>query len=55
MEASHSGGAALSVSVWTSLIRSDDGNRCVVVLEPVQKIAASATISTNVSWHSTHW
>ena len=53
MEANHSDGVSLSVSVWTSLVKSEDGNRCVVVMEPVQKIAAAATVSHNVSFIST--
>lgn len=48
MEAKHAEGIGMPVSVWTSLVKSDEGTKCVVVLEPVQKIAASATISQDV-------
>ncbi|XP_067938183.1 PAS domain-containing serine/threonine-protein kinase-like [Watersipora subatra] len=47
MEASHTDGVSLSVSVWTSLLKTDSGNRCIVVMEPVQKIASTATVSHN--------
>ncbi|KAF6020786.1 PASK [Bugula neritina] len=46
MEAQHSDGTSLSVSVWTNMVGSKDSSKCVVVMEPVQKIAAIATVST---------
>lgn len=49
MEARHSDGAILTISVWTNLIHSNHGDRCVVVMEPVQKIAANVSVSNDVS------
>lgn len=42
-------GVSMSVSVWTSLIKTSEGvDKCVVVMEPVQKMAAYATASPDV-------
>lgn len=49
MEAKHSEGVVLTISVWTSHIRSSEGDRCIVVMEPVQKIAANVSVSFDVS------
>lgn len=48
MEAQHTDGISVPVSVWTSLIKSDEVTKCIVVIEPVQKIAANVTISNRV-------
>lgn len=48
MEVEHSDGISMPVSVWTSHIQSDERFKCVVVMEPVQKIVAAATISDKV-------
>ena len=48
MEAQHSDGIGMPVSVWTSVIKSQDGSKCIVVIEPVQKIAANVTVSHRV-------
>lgn len=49
MEALHADGVSMAVSVWTSLLKSDEGDRCVVIMEPVQKVAAVATVDDQVS------